>query len=155
MCKEPLCGPGGPIMTTISWWGGVGVSPMRRWRRWWRRTSPSKRLVFRIVEDRDRSWHQKEDTTSSKLFASNHLFTTFQLQVLHTVMEMAMESGPARLAMIVAAISFAQVVILFILFVFFGLGFYLLHVWIMRRPRFWTSPTFSATTEQTSLVQVI
>ena len=40
-------------------------------------------------------------------------------------MEMAMESGPARLAMIVAAISFAQVVILFILVV---LGFYLLHV---------------------------
>ena len=34
-------------------------------------------------------------------------------------MEMAMESGPARLAMIVAAISFAQVVILFILVVFF------------------------------------
>ena len=34
MCKELLCGPGGPIMTTISWWGGVGESPMRRWKRW-------------------------------------------------------------------------------------------------------------------------
>ena len=34
VCKELLCGPGGPIMTTISWWGGVGESPMRRWKRW-------------------------------------------------------------------------------------------------------------------------
>ena len=31
------------------------------------------------------------------------------MQVMRTVLDMAMESGPARLAMIVAAISFAQV----------------------------------------------
>ena len=63
MCKELLCGPGGPIMTTISWWGGVEESPMRRWRRWWRRTLPWKRLVLSIeVEELT----QKEDMYNFK-----------------------------------------------------------------------------------------
>ena len=37
------------------------------------------------------------------------------MQVMRTVLEMAMESGPARLAMIVAAIAFTQVRIIIIL----------------------------------------
>ena len=36
-------------------------------------------------------------------------FSILAMQLMRTVLEMAMESGPARLAMIVAAIAFTQV----------------------------------------------
>ena len=51
------------------------------------------------------------------------------MQVMRTVLDMAMESGPARLAMIVAAIAFTQVriVILFLVFVLFGLMLFWFH----------------------------
>ena len=153
MCKELLCGPGGPIMTTISWWGGVEESPMRRWRRWWRRTSPWKRLVLSIeVEELTpkRRHNFKHQTICLEPFV--HHFPTAGAPHCDGDGDGVRTSEACHDCCRDLFCPGGDLVHTCCIFVS---GFYLLHVWIMRRPRFWTSPTSSATTGQTSLVQVI
>ena len=52
----------------------------------------------------ERTQRHLEDTGPQKIWIS-----LLAMQLMRTVLEMAMESGPARLAMIVAAIAFTQV----------------------------------------------